>query len=44
MINNDNVTKECIEESNPNWWQILDHLCRILIVGGSGSEKDKYLT
>ena len=39
MINFDNVTKENIKEHNPNWPQIPDHPCRILIVGGSGSGK-----
>ena len=38
MINFD-VTKENIEEHNPNWPQILDHLYKILIIGGSGSGK-----
>ena len=39
MINFDNVTGENIKELNPNWPQIPDHLCRILIFGGSGSGK-----
>ena len=39
MINFDSVTKENIKEHNPNWPQIPDHPCRILIVGGSGSGK-----
>ena len=39
MINFDNVTKENIKEHNPNWPQIPDHPCRILIVGGSRSGK-----
>ena len=38
MINFD-VTKENIEEHNPNWPQILDHPYKILIIGGSGSGK-----
>ena len=29
MINFDDVTKEDIKESNPNWPQIPDHLSRI---------------
>ena len=39
MINFDDVTIENIKEQNPNWPQIPDHLYRILIIGGSGSEK-----
>ena len=34
MINYDYITKENIEENNPNWSQILDHAYRILIIGG----------
>ena len=30
-------------KNNPNWPQILDHLFRILIVGGSGSGKTNAL-
>ena len=37
MINFDDVTKEKIEQHNPNWPQISDHPYRILIIGGSGS-------
>ena len=39
MINLADVTKENIKEHNPNWPQIPDHPCRILIIGGSGSGK-----
>ena len=39
MTNFDNVTKENIKEHNPNWPQIPDHPYRILMIGGSGSEK-----
>ena len=39
MINFDDAVKENIKELNPNWPQIPDHLCRILIIGGSGSGK-----
>ena len=35
MIDFDNATKENIEEHNPNWLQIPDHPCRILIIGES---------
>ena len=48
MINNDYITKENIEEHNPNWPQILSNSHRILIFGGSGCEKktttNKHLT
>ena len=43
MINFDDVTKENIKNHNPNWLQILDHPCRILTIGGSGSRKTKSL-
>ena len=39
MINLADVTKENIKGHNPNWPQIPDHPCRILIIGGSGSGK-----
>ena len=41
MSNFDYITKEDIKEHNPNWREIPDHPYRILIVGGSGSEKNK---
>ena len=37
MINFDDVTKENLKEHNPNWQETLDHSCKILIIGGSGS-------
>ena len=43
MINFDDVTKESIKEHNPNWPQIPDHPCLILIIGGSGSGKTNSL-
>ena len=33
------LKKESIKELNPNWPQIYDYPCRILITGGSGSGK-----
>ena len=40
MINIDYVTKENVEEHNPNWPQLPDHLYRITrITPGSESEK-----
>ena len=35
----DEVTGEKIKEQYPNQPQISDHLCRILIIGSSGSGK-----
>ena len=43
MINFDDVIKEKIKEHNPNWPQIPDHSCRILIIGRSGSGKKKFI-
>ena len=43
MINFEDVIKENIKEHNPDWTEILDHLCRPLITGGSGSGKTKAL-
>ena len=43
MINFDNVVKENITENNPNLPQIFDHICRILINGGSWSGKTNSL-
>ena len=42
MINLD-VLKEKKKEHNPNWPQIPDHLYRLLIIGGSGSGKNKFI-
>ena len=39
MINYDCITKENIEDHNPNWSRILNHLYRILKTGSSGSRK-----
>ena len=39
MFNSDYVTKKDIKERNPNWPENPDHPYRMLIVGGSGSEK-----
>ena len=39
MINCDYITKEIIEENNPNWLPIPGHPYRILITGGSISAK-----
>ena len=41
MINFDDYTNENIIEHNSKWPHIPDHLYRILIVGGSGSGKNK---
>ena len=43
MVNFDDVTKENINEDNPNWSQISNHPYRILIIGGSGSRKTNEL-
>ena len=43
MFNFDYMTKEDIKEHNANWSEIPDHPYRILIVGGSGSEKTNAL-
>ena len=32
-----------MKEQNPNWPEIPDHPCRILIIGGSGSGKTNAL-
>ena len=37
MINYDNYTNKNKTEHNPKWPYILDHPCRILIIGCSGS-------
>ena len=43
MINFDDIIKEETKEHNPNWPQIPDSPCRILIIGGSGSPKTNSL-
>ena len=37
------VIKKNMKELNAKWPEILDHLCRILIVGYSGSEETNVL-
>ena len=39
MINLDSITNEDNKEHNEKWPYIPDHPYRILIIGGSGSEK-----
>ena len=43
MFNFDYITKEDIEEHNPNWREVLDHPCRTLIVRASASGKTNAL-
>ena len=43
MFSFDYITKEDIKEHNPNWPEIPNHPYRILIGGGSGSEKTNAL-
>ena len=43
MINFDDYTNENKLKHNPNWPYIPDHLCRILIIGGSWSGKTNAL-
>ena len=43
MINFDDVTKENIKKHNPVWPQILDYQYRILVIGGSGSGRMKFI-
>ena len=43
MINFDDYTNENIVEHIPKWPYIPDHPYRILIIGGSGSEKTNAL-
>ena len=35
MINIDYITKEDIKEYDRDWPKVLDHPCRILIIGSS---------
>ena len=44
MINFDDVTKEKIKETNPNWPQIPYHPYIILMIEGSGSGETKHYT
>ena len=39
MTKFDDFTKENIKKHNPNWLQLPDHPCRMLIIAGSGSGK-----
>ena len=39
MMNFDDIIKENIKEHNPNWSQIPDHPCKMIINGDSGSGK-----
>ena len=43
MINFDDFTKENVKKYNPNWPQIADCPCRILIIGVSESGKTSLL-
>ena len=43
MINFDDVTKENIKKHNPVWPQILDYQYRILVIGGSGYGRMKFI-
>ena len=43
IINFDDYTDENKINHNPNWPYIPDHPYRILIIGGSGSKKNKYI-
>ena len=40
MINFDDVRKGKIKEHDPNWPQIPDHPCRILLIGVLDLEKE----
>ena len=43
MINLDSITNENNKEHNEKWPYIPDHPYRIIIIGGSGSEKTNAL-
>ena len=43
MINLDSIINENNKKHNEKWPHILDHLYRILIIGGSGSGKTNTL-
>ena len=43
MVNLDYIIKGKVQEHNPNWQQIPDNPCKILITGGSGSGKTNAL-
>ena len=44
MISLDSITNENNKKHKEKWPYIPDHLYRILIIAGSGSEKNKYIT
>ena len=43
MINLDGIVNNSNEKHNENWPYIPDHPCRVLIIGGSGSEQTNTL-
>ena len=43
MINLDNITNNNNNNHNEKWPYVPDHPCRILIIGGSGSGKNKHI-
>ena len=43
MNNFDDTSRGKIKEPNPNWPQVSDHLCRILIIGDSRPRKANVL-
>ena len=43
MLNLDSITNKNNKEHNKNWSYISDHLYRILIIGGYGSQKTNAL-
>ena len=43
MINLDSITNKNIKKHNEKWLYISDHPYRIIIIGGSGSEKTNAL-
>ena len=43
VMNFDDAIKEGRKEHNPNWPQISDHPYKMLIIGGSGSGKNKFI-
>ena len=43
MINFDDYANENKTKHNKNWLYIPDHPYRILIIGGSGSGKNKFI-
>ena len=43
MINLDSITNENNKKNNEKWPYIPDHLCRIIIIGGSRSGKTNAL-